>query len=209
MELVELKPICGGTKFAAVLSDGSSVRVSTALIADLSLYSGKEMSEEDCEQLRAASSFHSCKERALRIIGMRPMSCKEIFDRLVQKGETAEDAAACVEWLLNIHYLDDEQYASTLVRHYSAKGYGKQRVKNELYRRGISKALWDEALCEMPEMDDTVYELLCKKLKSDDPDRAELKRATDSLFRRGFAWDEIKTAVNRFKAENEENDYVE
>jgi len=129
------------------------------------------------------------------------MSCKELFDRLLEKGETAENAEKCTEWLIGLHYLDDAQYADTIVRHYAAKGYGIQKIKNELYRRGVPKTLWDDALSEMPETDDKVYELLCRKLKSDNPDRAEMKKATDALYRRGFSWDEIKTAVNRFNAE--------
>ena len=88
-----------------------------------------------------------------------------------------------------------------VVRHYAAKGYGIQKVKSELYRHGVPKSLWDEAIEEMPEMDDKAYDFLCRKLKSDEPDRAELKKATDALFRRGFTWDEIKAAVNRFCTE--------
>ena len=55
-----------------------------------------------------------------------------------------------------------------------------------------------DALEERPEDEETVYVLLCRKIKSDTPDRAEMKKATDALFRRGFSWDEIKCAVNRF-----------
>ena len=205
MEITELKPL-GGDRYLAVLSDGGSVRVSTAMIADLSLYSGKELSEEEAGELTGASRLMGCKERALRIIGARPKSCKELYDRLVEKGEEPSDAAACIQWLLERHYLDDEQYASMLVRHCAGKGYGIQRVKSELYRRGIDKRLWDRALEEMPDMEDTVYGLLCRKLKTDKPDRAELKKATDALYRRGYSWDEIKTAVNRFSEENREFD---
>lgn len=205
MEITELRAL-GGDGYLAVLSGGETFRVSTAIIADLSLYSGRELSEEEIYELRSASRLMSCKERALRIIGARPKSCRELYDRLVEKGETPEDAAACVQWLLERRYLDDEQYAAMLVRHCASKGFGIQRVKNELYRRGIGKELWDAALEEMPDTGDKVYELLCRRLKSGEPDRAELKKATDALYRRGYSWDEIKTAVNRFKEENRDVD---
>ena len=197
LQISELKDL-GRERFLAVLSDGRETRVSTAMIADLALYSGRELAEEEQEMLFSASALLECKERALRIIGARPMSCKELHKKLLEKGESEEAAESCIEWLLERRYLDDGQYAAMLVRHYNAKGYGIARVKQELYRRGIAKSLWDEALEDMPEMDDKVFELLCRKLKTDAPDRAEMKRATDSLFRRGYSWDEIKTAVNRF-----------
>ena len=36
-------------------------------------------------------------------------------------------------------------------------------------------------------------------------DRAALKRAADALLRRGYAWDEINAAVERYRAETEED----
>lgn len=201
MTVTELREVSPG-KFVVGFSDGSEKKLSLNNVSDLALYKGRELTNEEYSELNIAETLSSCKERALRIIGARPMSCKELGDRLIEKGETPENAGECVEWLKRLHYLDDAQYAGMVVRHYSAKGCGAQRVKNELYRRGVPKALWDEALSEMPENSEKIYELLCRKLKSSSPDRVEMKKATDSLFRRGFSWEEIQTAVNRFKAEN-------
>ena len=195
----ELKP----EKFEVTFEDGSFLKVGLSQVAEFSIYKGRDLSEDELLSLRDSARTFSSKERALRMIGARPMSCKELYDKLVQKGETKEDAEECVEWLLSLHYLDDAQYAGMVVRHYAAKGYGITRIKNELFRRGVAKSLWDEALKEMPQQDDKVYDLLCKKLKGENPDRAELKKATDSLFRRGFSWDEIKRGLERYKSETE------
>ena len=195
--VTELRELQTG-RFAVGFSDGSEVKLSANAVTDLGLYQGKELTDEALVELASRVSFTKCKERALRIIGARPMSRKELRDRLVEKGETPENAEETVEWMAGLHYLDDEQYAGMVVRHYAAKGYGAQKIKNELYRRGVPKELWDAALEERPEDEETVYVLLCRKIKSDTPDRAEMKKATDALFRRGFSWDEIKCAVNRF-----------
>ena len=200
MTITELREISSG-KFIVGFSDGSEMKLSLDIVADLSLYRGRELSDEEFSKLKASAELSSCKERALRIIGARPLSEKELFNRLVEKGEAAENAETCVEWLKKLHYLDDEQYAGMIVRHYAAKGYGVQKIRSELYRHGVPKPLWDEAVAQMPETDDKAFELLCRRLGSDEPDRAELKKATDMLYRRGFSWDEIKSAVNRFKTE--------
>ena len=200
MTITEFRETAQG-KFIVGFSDGSEMKLSLDIVADLSLFKGRELSDEEFLHLQSSVKLSSCKERAFRIIGARPMSCKELYDRLLEKGETPENAAACVELLLKLHYLDDAQYAGMIVRHYSSKNYGISKIKNELYSRGISKSLWDEAISEMPETDDTVYNLLCRKLKSSNPDKAELKKATDALFRRGFSWDEIKAAVNKLNTE--------
>lgn len=202
MTVTELREVKPG-KFVVGFSDGSEMKAGLDQVTAMSLYCGRELDQDEFLQLQEKSRLYACRERALRIIGARPMSCRELYDRLLEKGETQENAEECVQWLLSLHYLDDVQYGGMVVRHYAAKGYGLQKIKNELFRRGISKSLWDDALSEMPETEDKVYELLCRRLKSSEPDREELKKATDALFRRGFSWDEIKCAVNRFKAENE------
>lgn len=199
--VTELRELPTG-RFAVGFSDGSEMKLSANAVADLGLYKGRELADDEFLVLASKASLTKCKERALRIVGARPMSCKELRDRLIEKGETPENAEEAVDWLLELHYLDDAQYAGMVVRHYAAKGYGPQKIKNELYRRKVPKALWDEAMEERPEDGDMVYTLLCRKLKTDAPDRAEMKRATDALFRRGFSWDEIKAAVERFKEEN-------
>lgn len=201
MTITELREITAG-KFVVGFSNGSEMKLSLNIVTDLTLFEGREIEDEEFALLQSRAELSSCKERALRIIGARPFSKKELFDRLIEKGELPVNAEECIEWLSNLHYLDDAQYAGMIVRHYTAKGYGIQKIRSELYRHGVPKALWDEAIEEMPETDDKVYDLLCRKLKSDEPDRAELKKATDMLFRRGFTWDEIKAAVNRFNAEN-------
>ena len=80
------------------------------------------------------------------------------------------------------------------VRHYAAKGYGPGKIRNEFYRRGIPKELWDDALLSMPEQDDQIDRLLRKKLRSPAPDRDELRKAANFLYRRGFHHDEIQAA---------------
>lgn len=200
MKITELRETSKGC-FVVGFADGSEIKAALDTVADLSLFTGRELTDEEFADLSESARLSACKERALRIIGTRPMSCHELFKKLTEKGETEENAERCIEWLIGLHYLDDSEYAAMLVRHYAAKGYGMQRIKNELYRRGISKTLWDAAFEEMPETDDTVYTLLCRRLKGGEPDRAELKKATDALFRRGFSWDEIKAAVDRYMSE--------
>jgi len=191
-------------RFLVGFSDGSELKLSLDIVADLSLYNGRVLSEQEYAALKTSAGLSQCKERALRIIGARPLSSKALYDRLLEKGETPENAQETVEWLIRLHYLDDAQYADMVVRHYAGKGYGVQKIKGELFRRGVPKTYWEDALEERPEMDDKVYELLSKRLGGTQPDRAELKKATDALFRRGFTWDEINAAVRRYSAENQQ-----
>lgn len=143
----------------------------------------------------------TARERALKMLDKRDYSRQELLNKLIEKGEDEDEAAQAVERLAELGFVDDARYAPIVVRHYAAKGYGAKRVRAELQRRGIPKELWDEALEQMPGQEDTIDRLLRNKLRSAEPDRAELKRATDYLARKGYGWDEIRSALARFKAD--------
>ena len=200
-ELRQLSP----DRFELGLSDGTSLRVGLNQIADFSLFAGRELTEAELEELREAAALQRTKERALRIIGQRAMSEGELYTRLTEKGETEQNAAAAVAWLIGLHLLSDADYAALVARHYAARGYGRRRVEQELYRRQVPKPLWEAALAELPEPDDALDRLLQSRLRGAEPDdRKALKRATDALLRRGYGWEEIREAVERYRAGLEE-----
>lgn len=200
-ELREIRPEHYELKF----SDGSSMKMGLAVIADFSLYTGRELTEEEYADIKEAAGIGRARERALRIIGARPMSERELYDRLIEKGESEYHAAAAVAWMLDMRFIDDAEYAKMLVRHYAAKGYGQRKIRDELYRRKVARDLWDEALEEMPEMDETLDRLLVFRMRGASPsDRAAVKKATDALLRRGYSWEEIHSALFRYESEYEE-----
>lgn len=184
-------------RWYADLDTGESLKLSLALIADFSVYTGRRFEEEELETLRAAASKMNAKARALRMLGARAMSRRELTDKLLEKGETPEDAAEAADYLEAVGYLNDAQYAASLVRHYAQRGYGPGRVRQELYRRGVPRELWEEALGELPEDTDTLDALIERRLRGREADPKELKRLTDMLLRRGFSWSEIKAALGR------------
>lgn len=193
--------------FELSFSDGSSLKVGLAQIADFSLYSGRELTQEELCDLQQAAGLSRAKERALRMIGARPMSCRELYDKLIEKSEPEALAAEVVEWLISLHLIDDAEYAAMLVRHYSAKGYGARRIRDELYRHKLPRDLWDEAMEDLPSSDEALDKLLRSKMRGASPDdRAAVKKATDALLRRGFGWDEIRSAMNRYNIAFEDYD---
>jgi len=184
-------------KYSALFEDGTTLKVTPAQIADFDVYSGRELSGEEYAQLREGLEFSSAKARALRILGSRSLSASDMENRLKRKGESEEAAQQAVEWLENIGVINDEEYAAAIVRHYAANGYGKARIRNELFKRGIARDMWDEALSGLENMDDAADEFLEKRLKGS-RDKDDIRRATDALCRRGFSYDEARAAVKRY-----------
>ena len=177
--------------------EGDLLRITEAELLPFGIYPGAELSDEQVDALREAARRSETKLRAARMASSRMLSKKELTDRLRRKGADPDEAAEAAERMEELGAVNDSAYAGVVVRHYAAMGYGRGRVEQELYRRGIPKELWEEALAELPDSADAIDTFLRGKLKGRKPDRAELKRLSDALLRRGYSWNEIRPALNR------------
>ncbi len=207
--------------------DGSLVRVGEGDVVSLSLYAGKELTEDEAAALTAAAERGKLMERAVGLLALRPMSRKELLDKLTepprrrrkpnaktveppppdpetlrrQSEALRETAGGVADRLEELGLLNDGEYAKTVARHYAAKGYGVRRLRDELYRRGVPREFWEDALAEAEPDGDEVYDLARKKLRGGEPTRENLKKVSDYLARRGFGWEEIAEALERLRGE--------
>lgn len=192
-------------RVSIALSSGEEIASTLGVVADLRLYRGQELDEGRLEEIRNASVLALLKGKALELLSRRPLSAKELNDKLVQKGADPKSAAVCVRWLLDQRLLDDKSYAAAVARHYAARGYGPGRIRQEFSRRGVPRDYWDEALGQRSDNTEKIDKLIAARLH--DPDnRDEVRKVTAALFRRGFGWDEIRAALARFSAEAEAED---
>ena len=81
-----------------------------------------------CAALEDAARRRQVKEKALELLSARPMSRKELTGQAHRPPRDTEGAASArtaeeaADWLEGLGYLNDEEYARTVVRHYAAKG---------------------------------------------------------------------------------------
>jgi regulatory protein len=182
-----------------LLEGGEEVKSTLGVVTELRLFSGRELDDRDYVLVLRESSRALAREKALGLVSQRQMSAKELFRKLRDKGTDEETADYCVNWVMERGLLNEEAYAGAIVRHYAAKGYGEGRVRQELMRRGIPRELWEDALGQMPEDDTRLDRLIASRLKDPD-DRDEVRRLSASLFRRGYSSEEIRGALERFRA---------
>ena len=190
-------------RLTVCFEDGTEIKSTLGVVTDQRLCSGRDLGEEALEELRQASLRSIARDKALEYISRRQMSRKELKTKLIQKGEDEDTAEYCAQWLQDRGFINDESYAAAVARHYAAKGYGAGRVRSELSRRGVSRELWDEAVDNMPEPDSKIDKFIASRLK-DPEDRDQIRKISASLFRRGYSWEEIRSALRRYHAETEE-----
>lgn len=200
MKLEKLEPLDSPNYLRLIFEDGKRLKAPAFKVVELGLTPGAEVTPEAFLALENAQSLASCKERAVRILTASGLSKKELQKRLVQKGESEEDAEAAVAWLEELHLIDDLETAKQLVRSASMRGYGAARAKSILYEKGIPKELWDEALAELSEMDDAIDTFLRRKLDGRTLDAKQIKKTVDALLRRGHSYHDIQAGLRRYEA---------
>lgn len=198
MRIVRLySPSGDPDRIRAALEDGEELSVDAQIVAEFGLYAGMELEDGELEALRKAVSARRSKKRALRMIGARAMSRREVTDRLTRRGGSRQEAEETAGWLERIGALDDREYAGMIVRHYSARGFGPAKVKNELFRRGIEKELWPEALEQLPDEEEAIGRLLAGRL-GPESGPGDVKKTMDFLLRRGFGYEKVRAALRQW-----------
>lgn len=190
-------------RITVILDEAEEIKTTLGVVTEHRLYAGAELDGKETETLRRDSARALARDRAISLVSRRMYSRKELRDKLIQKGEDADTAEYCADWLADRGFINDEVYAAAVVRHYAAKNLGAGRIKMELSRRGISRELWEAALAEMPENGGGLERYL--RLHLPDPlDQAAARKAGAALYRRGYSWDDIRAAIDRYTAQYEE-----
>ena len=187
----------GPERVTLCFDDGLEYSVSLGIVTELRLYAGKDLDETQFELIKRKNSVSRARELGLELLGRRMYSISELREKLLRKGTDPEATEDALIWLHDHRYLEDSRYATAVVRHYSKKGYGLQRIRSELFRRGIPREFWEDALDELTDTEEQLDRYLRSRLK-DPSDRDEIRRLSASLARRGFSWDEIRSAFERF-----------
>ncbi len=139
---------------------------------------------------------------ALKLLGLRNHSQKELERKLLKKGYETESIVSVLEKLTRQGVLDDRIFAMELIRSRSRrKPAGKLKIGVELRKKGVSEPIIGELL---KEYDSTAlcYRAAEKKIASlYQLTDAERKRKLEVfLNNRGFEWQEIQTVLKQLHA---------
>ena len=190
-------------RYWVTFSDGSKQALYRQTVEAFGLYTGMELSDEEYDRLITAAGQMSAKMRAVRIVSASNVSKRDLQDRLVRKGEDPNQAKEAVEWMEELHLLDDRNTAEQVVHSCISKGYGLQRAKQALYEKRIPKQYWEEALSDYPDQLDKIVSFLRMRLDSES-DQKQVKKAIDALLRRGHSYSKIREGLNIISLDSDE-----
>lgn len=157
---------------------------------------------------QSSSDKSLAKEKALKLLELRPRSERELKQKLRQKGFSEKIIFEVVSDLKKVDLINDEKFAESWASlRLANKPMGKYLLKQELFRKGLKKELIEDVIKKSFE-DEKEVELAVKllerrkKLFNNLEDRKVQKKLADFLLRRGFSY-HVVNKVMRLKEPEE------
>ena len=159
------------------------------------LVKGQDIGEDRINQIIREDELGKAYDRALRFLGYRMRSEKEVRDKLKEKEYQDFVIDEVIERLKKNKFINDSQFADSWVRdRTNLKPTGKKMLELELKQKGISESIIINVLSRIDKEDEfeLAQKLASKRKVEDLAPEVRKKKITDYLLRRGFGWDVIK-----------------
>lgn len=160
---------------------------------------GSCLSEDDVRYLTEEAEYASCKEAGMKLLSRKRYTCRELSEKLSEKGFSVSDEVC--ERFAELGLLNDEEYARAFVHDAAVvSGKGERIIKSELKRKGVADSIIN-SLMEEFDNSDALSKLVEKKFRGKAPDRKTAASVFAACLRKGFCADEIKSAIKKYTDE--------
>jgi len=152
------------------------------------------------------NTLESALKHAFRLLGYRDRSEKEMFEKLMQKGFSAEVAGNAVAYFKERDFINDRRFAGILKKDAVERKYlGRRGTRAYMINKGISGDIADEILGDEDNYLDTARNFVEKKLKGLKKCDEETirRRLWGMLARRGFSYGTINRTLKSFDLKEE------
>ncbi len=154
---------------------------------------GPGVCQESLQTVAGHRAYRQAYDRALRYLGHREHSEKELLSKLCARETTVSLAQQVLEELKTLDLQSDHRFAESLVRSRVGRGKGPVLIRQELVRKGIGDELVDEVMTLPGEYwIEIATQAREKRFGASLPeDRGDWSRQARFLARRGFPSDLI------------------
>lgn len=150
--------------------------------------------------------FLKCKECAFYYLNKKRHTKKELIEKLVKREYDVSVAKEVADYLEEANYIDDYDYARRYIHDAVViKKYGLERIKRDLFLKGVDRMVIDEVVQNMEIDTKSVLDELIKKkaLNIDFYDEKQLNKLQGFLLRRGFKFNEINDSLSEYRTKKE------
>jgi regulatory protein len=186
---------------ARIFVDGEFwAEIDADVAVERGLREGVVLGLEELAAARVAGERALAMNRALHFLGYRARSRSEVRERLRRYGYGEETVRAVIGRLEELGYLDDEEFARTVVRE-KARRYGPRRVSADLRRSGVdtelAQGIVEEEFAERSEVE-AARSAAARRYNRGGSD-AEARRVYGFLVRRGYSADVCAEVAREYR----------
>lgn len=137
--------------------------------------------------------------RALKYLSYRTRSFKEVYDYLVKKSYSDEEIHTTLKQLQDLHFLNDNEFATSFAKSRQVRGKSKRTILYELKLKGIDKESSEKIVDTLKDDLQNAIEYIekyAKQLSRFSPEERE-KKIINRLRLRGYNWDTISKVIKK------------
>lgn len=191
-----------GNKIHIMLDGEYKMTVDSDFPPLASIHDGSEIDEEKLALFEEEVNVRRAFNKASELLSRRDHSEKELLTKLRQKG-FAEGAQEAIEKLRDYGYVNDERFAASYASELRRlKHFGKRRIEQELFKKGIDREIVSNVLESLEFDESELCELIRKKYYRNLETEKGVQKTINALVRAGYGYREIKDALSLL-AENE------
>jgi regulatory protein len=138
------------------------------------------------------------RQAALRLLGRRDYTAKELREKLEQRGHPRHDIDGALAGLAADGLQSDERAAAAYLRTASrVRGRGRLRIARELEARGVDRSIVQRLTADLGADDEAaaIASVLRRRRWPAEPTLAERRRMYRHLLGRGFSADAVARAL--------------
>lgn len=157
----------------------------------------EEISEEAYREIIDEVLTKRAKIRCIYLLKSMDRTEYQLRTKLKQGGYPEEAVNTAIEYVKNLHYIDDNRYAQYYIDGRTGSK-SKQQITQDLLRRGISKELI-QSIYEQKEPEDETEQIRKwvekKRVDLETADPKEINRLYGFLMRKGFQASDISKVI--------------
>ena len=194
------------------IDDAFAFAVHNDALVHVRLHKGETIDQQAVDELKSREEFSLAKRQALRLIGYKLRSEKELRQKLIENEFEPRIIDNVIDHLRSLGIIDDRKFAQAFVHDKRLRRpSGKRLLSQHLRLKGVAQSIIEEVLSQnLSDVDERheAYELAKKILKKYQGSRRSLEREKQKqqlmqyLARRGFSWDTISPVVKRLFADD-------
>ena len=190
-------------RFALFSEEGFLFSVDSETFVKYNITVGSLFTEAELASLRGASDLRKAKDKALVYLSLRDYASNELYQKLC-RGLDAHTAAAAVAEMHRLDLLDDAAFALHRAQSLQNQKKSRREISQKLSMLGIDRETIAATLETLPEDDSAALDILIERKYAAKLAAGERDKVAGALLRRGFAPREVRAAIARFGADDED-----